>query len=779
MASQLIREWTGIQQFPPATQTKLHELLGKLKQENVSTLTILVMGKGGVGKSSTVNSIIGERAVAVSAFQSEGPRPVMVSRSRAGFTLNIIDTPGLVEGGYVNDQALDIIKRFLLNKTIDVLLYVDRLDAYRVDTLDRQVVKAITDSFGREIWRRGLVVLTHAQLSPPDGLSYEEFFTRRSEALLKIVRLGARIRKQDIQGSSIPVVLVENSGRCNKNESDEKILPDGTTWIPNLVKTITDAVSNGSKGILVDKKLIEGPNPNDRGKLLIPLILAFQYFFVVKRIQKCIMDDIAKEVDYYSFAISTVWKVGRPTLLEPINVLIGAGEILFPRTTLLARNYMVLIDDLVLGLTFPTSGALFPPLSTRTTKKDSNSFSGFLKLCPSMHENAMWRLQSDWHSPTRLTTPVDYDFPGDRFIPNRSLMDLDQAHSLLTNRTSKEESKPKFSVAECIWLWLEESLEINQWFLGFRDEYRRKLEENLTLDSEGRPLRMLVFRGSPKSSRKSGRLIDEMRRSDEDLNSYNNKHKQHRSFPKRETRILDAPKIKDDYYLNIMDWGKINIVAIALGSELYLWNAENSKIHKLLSVFQGDNYPTSVAWSDDAKILAAGHMFSQILLWDAETGKLVRNLDGHEKRVGTIAWNDHILTSGSHDKSIINHDVRARNSLTSRLEAHSKEVCGLKWSRSGKKLASGGDDNVVHIWDSLKMGSNHFMHRFNNHCAAVKALSWCPYDSDVLASGGGIADGCIKLWNTQKGTCISSVDTNAQASQLAFSVFEIIIMLNG
>lgn len=44
-------------------------------------------------------------------LQSETPRPVMVSRLRAGFTLNIIDTPGLVEGGYVNDQALDLIKK--------------------------------------------------------------------------------------------------------------------------------------------------------------------------------------------------------------------------------------------------------------------------------------------------------------------------------------------------------------------------------------------------------------------------------------------------------------------------------------------------------------------------------------------------------------------------------------------------------------------------------------------------------------------------------------------
>ncbi|KAK3447421.1 hypothetical protein EUGRSUZ_A02951 [Eucalyptus grandis] len=296
MAAQLIREWVGIQQFPVATQAKLLDLLSKLKQENVRSLTILVMGKGGVGKSSTVNSVVGERVVAVSAFQSEGPRPIMISRSRAGFTLNIIDTPGLIEGGYVNDQTLEIIKRFLLDRTIDVLLYVDRLDSYRVDNLDKQVIKAITDSFGKEIWRKALIVLTHAQLSPPDGLEYDLFFSKRSEALMKIVKLGARIKKQESWGSSIPVVLVENSGRCNKNENDEKvILPDGTAWIPNLVKTITDVALNGSKGILVDKKLIEGPNPNRRWKEFIPLIFAFQYLFIIKPIQAAIKSDIAKE----------------------------------------------------------------------------------------------------------------------------------------------------------------------------------------------------------------------------------------------------------------------------------------------------------------------------------------------------------------------------------------------------------------------------------------------------------------------------------------------------
>lgn len=299
MAGQLIKEWTAIHQFPAATQEKLVNLLSKLKDQNVDTLTILVMGKGGVGKSSTVNSIIGERVVTVSAFQSETPRPVMVSRSRSGFTLNIIDTPGLIEGGYVNDQVLDTIKsflgRFLMKKTIDVLLYVDRLDAYRVDNLDKQIVKAITESFGKDIWHKAMVVLTHAQLSPPDALSYEDFFSKRSESLLKCVRQGARISKKEVQSFAIPVALVENSGRCNKNEHDEKILPTGTPWIPSLVQTITEVAINGKRSILIDQKLIEGPNANDRGKLYIPLILAIQYFFVIKPIQKFIKNDIARE----------------------------------------------------------------------------------------------------------------------------------------------------------------------------------------------------------------------------------------------------------------------------------------------------------------------------------------------------------------------------------------------------------------------------------------------------------------------------------------------------
>lgn len=33
------------------------------------------------------------------------------------------------------------------------------------------------------------------------------------------------------------------------------------------------------------------------------------------------------------------------------------------------------------------------------------------------------------------------------------------------------------------------------------------------------------------------------------------------------------------------------------------------------------------------------------------------------------------------------------------LNGHSGEVCGLKWREDGELLASGGNDNVVNIWD--------------------------------------------------------------------------------
>lgn len=131
-----------------------------------------------------------------------------------------------------------------------------------------------------------------------------------------------------------------------------------------------------------------------------------------------------------------------------------------------------------------------------------------------------------------------------------------------------------------------------------------------------------------------------------------------------------------------------------------------------------------------------------------------------------------MIILGSRDGTIIHHDVRQRDHLVSTLNGHSQEVCGLKWSPDGKYLASGGNDNLVNIWaadtGASTTGSSP-LHTLNEHQAAVRALAWCPWQPNVLATGGGTADRCIKFWNVNNGTCMNSVDTNSQVCALLFS----------
>ena len=48
-------------------------------------------------------------------------------------------------------------------------------------------------------------------------------------------------------------------------------------------------------------------------------------------------------------------------------------------------------------------------------------------------------------------------------------------------------------------------------------------------------------------------------------------------------------------------------------------------------------------------------------------------MKGHEARIGALDWNDHLLSSGSRDSTIINHDVRIANHHISTFVGHEQE----------------------------------------------------------------------------------------------------------
>ena len=59
-------------------------------------------------------------------------------------------------------------------------------------------------------------------------------------------------------------------------------------------------------------------------------------------------------------------------------------------------------------------------------------------------------------------------------------------------------------------------------------------------------------------------------------------------------KVLDAPELADDFYLNLVDWGPSNVLAVGLGDSVYLWNSESGKVEQLTR-FEGEQV-TSVGW---------------------------------------------------------------------------------------------------------------------------------------------------------------------------------------
>lgn len=241
--------------------------------------------------------------------------------------------------------------------------------------------------------------------------------------------------------------------------------------------------------------------------------------------------------------------------------------------------------------------------------------------------------------------------------------------------------------------------------------------------------------------------------------------KKPRNISKVPYRVLDAPELSDDFYLNLVDWGQQDVLAVGLGDSVYLWDGSTQSVDRLCNLSNKDKV-TSINWIGSGTHLAVGTLKGLVEIWDSTKMKCVRTMSGHTLRVSSLAWNEHILSSGSRDRTILNRDVRIESHYVNKFEAHKQEVCGLKWNVEENKLASGGNDNKLFVWDALNTTP---LHLFSDHTAAVKAIAWSPHQRGVLASGGGTADKSIKTWNTLTGSLTNNVNTGSQVCNLIWS----------
>ncbi|URD73529.1 Anaphase-promoting complex subunit, partial [Musa troglodytarum] len=173
--------------------------------------------------------------------------------------------------------------------------------------------------------------------------------------------------------------------------------------------------------------------------------------------------------------------------------------------------------------------------------------------------------------------------------------------------------------------------------------------------------------------------------------------------------------------LNLLDWGSNNVLAIGLEDAVYLWDAANEST-KLLQGVEDSGPITCIRWSPDYAVLAVALGNSYLSLIDPATGHVVDGMEDENQ----------------------SHLHRRRAGQTS---AHGMAACISASPRHHPR-------------------QRQWLHRISSHTSIVKAVDWCPTRSNLLASGGGRNDHCVKFWNTVNGACLNSIDVGSEVCAL-------------
>ena len=62
---------------------------------------------------------------------------------------------------------------------------------------------------------------------------------------------------------------------------------------------------------------------------------------------------------------------------------------------------------------------------------------------------------------------------------------------------------------------------------------------------------------------------------EDNMSFYENADSQNkqRKINKMPFKVLDAPQLRDDFYLNLVDWSSENVLAVGLNRAVYIWSA--------------------------------------------------------------------------------------------------------------------------------------------------------------------------------------------------------------
>ena len=171
-----------------------------------------------------------------------------------------------------------------------------------------------------------------------------------------------------------------------------------------------------------------------------------------------------------------------------------------------------------------------------------------------------------------------------------------------------------------------------------------------------------------------------------------------------------------------------------------------AKSRWLWTIPESSIYTGSAALSPDDKQIAVAHLNGAVEIRDADTGAMLRAIQGPKEAVRAIAFAPNGTTLAAAGKSGI---VRLWNTRTGSLQKTFRAELPLRtiaFSRDGKKIAAGGDAQTIYLWDAA---TGERTAALRGHREAVTALTFMENDSKLLSVS---ADGIGRVWRMEEDT---------------------------
>jgi len=196
-----------------------------------------------------------------------------------------------------------------------------------------------------------------------------------------------------------------------------------------------------------------------------------------------------------------------------------------------------------------------------------------------------------------------------------------------------------------------------------------------------------------------------------------------------------------------------------------LWEVQTGKLLRTLEGHK--NGVVSVAFDSQSKTLASGSMDETVKLWEAHSGKLLRTLEGHGSWIWSCAFKPDgcSLASGigSAQNTIDLWDLTSGKAHRLGKEKHNNQVWSVTFDGDGGTLASGSDE-VVRMWE-VKSGV--LLRALRGHRGVVRSVAFNS-KGDTLASGS--EDNTVKLWKARNGKLLRTLEGHtAPVDCVAFS----------